>query len=263
MFENYKDSLFNDKIILRSQQRFRSDHHRVYIKEVNKISLNSNDEKRIQTYDKITTYPYETNTFKICENEMLLKNKFNDRLIKEAQIPKNKSWTIRNNSQALRNNSQALRNEAQSLRNNSQVIKNELQELRNEAHVIKNNSQVLRNESQALGNETQTLRNNSQVTRNEVHVLRDNDKTKDKDNITLDKINYKIDLVNKTDKILFQVNTKVKNKVESIYKVMCELQDEIYNGPCLKLVELNNINIILDEALNVISKEIYVKNKIN
>ena len=30
MFENYKDFLFNDKVILKSQQRFRSDHHRVY-----------------------------------------------------------------------------------------------------------------------------------------------------------------------------------------------------------------------------------------
>ena len=37
MFENYKDSLFNDKIMLRSQQRFRSDHHRVYTEEVNKM----------------------------------------------------------------------------------------------------------------------------------------------------------------------------------------------------------------------------------
>ena len=30
MFENYKDSLFNDEVMIRSQQRFRSDHHRVY-----------------------------------------------------------------------------------------------------------------------------------------------------------------------------------------------------------------------------------------
>ena len=96
MFENYKDSLFNDKIILRSQQRFRSDHHRVYTEEVNKIALSSNDDKRIQTYDKITTYPYGTNIFKICENEMLLKNKFDDRLNNEAQVLKNKSWIIRN-----------------------------------------------------------------------------------------------------------------------------------------------------------------------
>ena len=75
MFENYKDSLFNDKIILRSQQRFRSDHHRVYTEEVNKIALSSNDDKRIQTFDKVTTYPYGTNVFAVCKNEMLLKNK--------------------------------------------------------------------------------------------------------------------------------------------------------------------------------------------
>ena len=29
MFENYTDCLFNDKIILKSQQRFKSNHHKV------------------------------------------------------------------------------------------------------------------------------------------------------------------------------------------------------------------------------------------
>ena len=60
MFENYKDCLFNDKIILKSQQRFKSDHHNVYTEEINKIALSSNDDKRLQTSDKITTYPYGT-----------------------------------------------------------------------------------------------------------------------------------------------------------------------------------------------------------
>ena len=54
MFENC-NSLFNDKIILKSQQRFKSDHHKVYTEEVNKIALGSNDDKRLQTFDKITT----------------------------------------------------------------------------------------------------------------------------------------------------------------------------------------------------------------
>ena len=27
----------------------------------------------MQTFDKVTTYPYGTNVFKVCENEMLLK----------------------------------------------------------------------------------------------------------------------------------------------------------------------------------------------
>ena len=57
-FKNYKDSLFNDEIIIKSQQRFRGDLHRVYTEEVNKIALSSNDDKRIQTFDKVTAYPY-------------------------------------------------------------------------------------------------------------------------------------------------------------------------------------------------------------
>ena len=70
-FQNYKDSLFNDKTIIKSQERFRSDHHKVYTEEIIKIALSSNNDKRIQTFDKVTTYPYGTNVFQICENEML------------------------------------------------------------------------------------------------------------------------------------------------------------------------------------------------
>ena len=63
--------MFNDKIILKSQQRFKSNHHNVYTEETNKIALSSNDDKRLQTSDRIKTYPYGTNTFKVCEREML------------------------------------------------------------------------------------------------------------------------------------------------------------------------------------------------
>ena len=45
----------------------------MYTEEVNKIALSSNDNKRIQTFDRVTTNPYGTNVFKVCENEMLLK----------------------------------------------------------------------------------------------------------------------------------------------------------------------------------------------
>ena len=73
MFEIYTDCLRNDKIILKPQQRFKSDHHKVYTEEVNKIVLSSNDDKRLQTHDKITTYPYGTNAFKVCESDKRLK----------------------------------------------------------------------------------------------------------------------------------------------------------------------------------------------
>ena len=33
--------------------------------------MSSNDDKRIQTFGKGTTYPYGTSVFKVCESEML------------------------------------------------------------------------------------------------------------------------------------------------------------------------------------------------
>ena len=63
MLKNYIDCLFNDKIILKLQQRFKSDCHNVYTEQINKIALSSNDDKRLQTCDKIITYPYGINTF--------------------------------------------------------------------------------------------------------------------------------------------------------------------------------------------------------
>ena len=68
MFENYKDCLFNDKTVYRSQGKFKSYYHYFYTEEVNKIALSSNDDKRLQTSDKITTYPYGT-------SEMMMINK--------------------------------------------------------------------------------------------------------------------------------------------------------------------------------------------
>ena len=44
-FENYTYCLFNDNIILKSQQRFKGNHHKVYTEEINKIALSSNDDR--------------------------------------------------------------------------------------------------------------------------------------------------------------------------------------------------------------------------
>ena len=72
MFENYKDCLFNGETILKSQQRFKSDRHKVYIEEVNKIALSADNDKRLQTFNRVTTYPYGTPAVKMCENEMMV-----------------------------------------------------------------------------------------------------------------------------------------------------------------------------------------------
>ena len=44
----------------KSQQRFKSEKHDVYTEEINKIALSSNDDKRLQTFDRITLYLYGT-----------------------------------------------------------------------------------------------------------------------------------------------------------------------------------------------------------
>ena len=75
IFKNYKDCLFNNKMRLKSQQRFKIYYHNVYTEQINKIVLSENDDKRSQTFDKITTYPYGARAFKVCKSKMLSKYK--------------------------------------------------------------------------------------------------------------------------------------------------------------------------------------------
>ena len=56
-FEDYKKCLFDNEPMLKSQQRFKSKNHEVYPENINKIALNSNDDKRIVASDRITSYP--------------------------------------------------------------------------------------------------------------------------------------------------------------------------------------------------------------
>ena len=56
-FDDYKKCLLNGEVILKSQQRFRSKGHDVYTESINKIALSNNDNKRIVSSDKITSYP--------------------------------------------------------------------------------------------------------------------------------------------------------------------------------------------------------------
>ena len=73
MFQNFKNCLFNNKNVYRSQQSY---NHDVYTEEVKKVALSANDDKRLQKYDKITTYPQGTNRFKLFESEILNDKRF-------------------------------------------------------------------------------------------------------------------------------------------------------------------------------------------
>ena len=72
MLEKYEDCLLNSEVILNSQQRFNSDHDKVYTEVVNKTAFSSDDDKKLQTFDRVTTYPQGTT------NEMMTKKKYNE-----------------------------------------------------------------------------------------------------------------------------------------------------------------------------------------
>ena len=67
-FNDYKNCLLKDKVILKSQQRFISKKRDVYPENINKIALSNNDDKRIVLTDKITSYPYGYKGKKKCIN---------------------------------------------------------------------------------------------------------------------------------------------------------------------------------------------------
>ena len=86
-------------------------------------------------------------------------------------------------------------------------------------------------------------------------------KTKIKTKDMLDKINNKISTINKTNEGLAKIKADLAKKLNLIYEVMTELQDEIYSDDSwLRLVELDKIDAIIEEAFNIVWKVLY-KNK--
>ena len=57
-FNGYKKCLLNDEVILKSQKRFISKKKNdFYTESIHKIALSNNDDKRIISSNKITSYP--------------------------------------------------------------------------------------------------------------------------------------------------------------------------------------------------------------
>ena len=55
--QQYMDALLINKTITATQQRFKSDHHRITTEKINKITLSRKNDQRIQSFDGIHTYP--------------------------------------------------------------------------------------------------------------------------------------------------------------------------------------------------------------
>ena len=72
-FNDQKDCLLNNEVISKSQQRFKREAYNVYIEEINKIAINSNNDKRLQTFERIKSYPYGASVGKVCNANLLSK----------------------------------------------------------------------------------------------------------------------------------------------------------------------------------------------
>ena len=57
-FSDFKNCLFSNGKVLKSQQRFKSENHSVYTENINKIALSCDNDKRIVAVDGISSYPY-------------------------------------------------------------------------------------------------------------------------------------------------------------------------------------------------------------
>ena len=51
--ESYKDFIKSNRLILKSQQRFRIEKHNILTEEANKIASSANSDKRIQSINSI------------------------------------------------------------------------------------------------------------------------------------------------------------------------------------------------------------------
>ena len=67
--KHHKELIKNNKFILKTQQRFRSEEHNVFTEENNKIALSSNDDKKIQSIDSIETYARGKSKDPVCQKE--------------------------------------------------------------------------------------------------------------------------------------------------------------------------------------------------
>ena len=54
---------------MKTQQKFKNEMHNVLTEEINKIALNSNDDKRIQWIDPIEAYAYRTSKDLVCNKD--------------------------------------------------------------------------------------------------------------------------------------------------------------------------------------------------
>lgn len=80
--ENHKDFIINKRLILRLQQRLKSERHKIFTKKNNKIAESSNDDKTIQSIYSIEPWIKRCNTSeRITKCDNIIKQHKNEWLL--------------------------------------------------------------------------------------------------------------------------------------------------------------------------------------
>ena len=75
-FDRYKKRLFDNETVECIQHRIKSTPYSKDTVEMTKIALKSYDNKRLWSFNGITSFPYGTNAFKVCHEELIIKQAF-------------------------------------------------------------------------------------------------------------------------------------------------------------------------------------------
>ena len=65
--KDHKEFIKNNKLIPKTQQRFRNERHNVFPEEISKIAIRSNNDKRMQSIGSTETYAYGTKKDLACK----------------------------------------------------------------------------------------------------------------------------------------------------------------------------------------------------
>ena len=68
--------MFNSETVRCMQYRIKSTPSSVDTVQINKIALKNSDNKRLRSFNGITTFPYGTNAFIVCIEELKIKQAF-------------------------------------------------------------------------------------------------------------------------------------------------------------------------------------------
>ena len=72
----YKQCIYENKTFNCIQHRIKSNLRSTDTLQTDKIALNNFENKRLRSFNRITTYPSDSNAFKVCFEELQIKIEF-------------------------------------------------------------------------------------------------------------------------------------------------------------------------------------------